>query len=257
METVLRGLTGIVTGAGTGIGAAISAELAANGLRVVLVGRRETVIKEQAERLIIAGGDALAVVADVRDYAQSEMVVAACLEHYGRLDVFVANAGIVDHDAIPTARPNLWQDVIATNVLGVLYGVRAAVPHMIDRGSGHIVVIASGSGRTTYVGEPAYVASKHAAIAFAGCLRLELAGEGIRVSVIEPGLVDTPLVHSHPFAIARNPGVTPLEPADCARAVRYVLEQPVGCNVFEVALMPTQQTGQLAPARLASRPSLE
>jgi NADP-dependent 3-hydroxy acid dehydrogenase YdfG len=253
MQTVLTGLTGlagVVTGAGTGVGAAVAEDLAGAGMRLVLVGRRADVIRDQTKRLVDAGAEAVAFPADVRDYAQMERAASACMDRFGRLDVLVANAAIVDHDPIPSADPGLWSDVITTNVLGVLYGVRAAVPHMVERGAGHIVIVASGSGRKTYVGEPVYVASKHATVAFADCLRMEVAEYGIRVSVIEPGLVETPLIHTHPFALTHNQGVIPLQPVDCARAVRYVLEQPPHVNVFEVALYPTTQTGvpQAPPA---------
>ena len=108
--------------------------------------------------------------------------------------------------------------MVATNVVGVMNGIRAALPGMLERRVGHIVVIASVSGRVTYTGESAYVASKHATIAFADCLRQEVARAGIRVSVIEPGLVETPLIHVYPGALDMVPDVTPLAPDDIARA---------------------------------------
>jgi NADP-dependent 3-hydroxy acid dehydrogenase YdfG len=112
---------------------------------------------------------------------------------------------------------------------------------MERQGSGHLVVLSSASGRVTYVGEPAYVASKHATVAFADCLRQEMAPRGIRVSVIEPGLVETPLIHVYPGALEMIPDVVPLAPADVARAVRFVVEQPAEVNVFEIVIRPTGQ----------------
>jgi NADP-dependent 3-hydroxy acid dehydrogenase YdfG len=103
------------------------------------------------------------------------------------------------------------------------------------------VVIASVSGRVTYTGESAYVASKHATVAFADCLRQEVAAAGIRVSLIEPGIVETPLIHVYPDALDLGPSVVPLEPMDVARAVRFVLEQPANVNVAEIVLRPTAQ----------------
>ena len=103
------------------------------------------------------------------------------------------------------------------------------------------MIVASISGRVTYTGESAYVASKHATIAFADCLRQEVAGSGIRVSVIEPGLVETPLIHVYPGALDMVPDVTPIAPEDVARAVRYILEQPAGVNVSELVIRPTSQ----------------
>ena len=237
----LEGRTAIITGAGTGIGAAVARDLAGSGVKVVLVGRRAGLIEGVAEEIRRQGGRATAIPADVRDFAEVERVVRTATDLYGPVDVFVANAAIADCGPIDTADPDLWRDVITTNVLGVLFGVRAALPGMLARGSGHIVIVASASGRVTYVGEPAYVASKHATVAFADCLRQEVAARGIRVSVIEPGMVETPLIHVYPEANDLVPDVTPLPPEDIARAVRYVLEQPAYCNVFELVLRPTSQ----------------
>jgi NADP-dependent 3-hydroxy acid dehydrogenase YdfG len=178
---------------------------------------------------------------DVRRFADLERAVGRAIDRWGRLDVLVANAAIADFGPIADADPELWRDVIETNVLGVMFAVRAALPHMLTAGSGHIVITASGSGRVTYVGEPAYVASKHATVAFADCLRQEVATAGIRVSLIEPGLVETPLIHVYPGSNDMVGEVDALSPDDIARAVRYVLEQPAGVNVFEVLIRPTGQ----------------
>lgn len=241
MSASLAGRTAIITGAGTGIGAATAEELGRLGMRVVLVGRRADVVEAEAARLLAAGIDARAMAGDVRDFATLEAIVARTVEAYGRVDTFVANAAVADFGPIDVADPALWHDVITTNVLGVLYSARAILPQMYAQGGGHIVIVASGSGRTTYVGEPAYVASKHAVVAFADCLRMEVTPRGVRVSVIEPGLVETPLIHVFPEADALVEGVIPLQPVDIARAIVYVLEQPAHVNVFEIALRPTTQ----------------
>lgn len=241
MNTELRGKVAIITGAGTGIGAATARDLAAAGARVVLTGRRAGLLEEQVAAITGAGGEAWAMAADVREFDQVEAIVSRTVERYGRLDIFVANAAIADFGPIDTADPALWADVITTNVLGVLYGVRAALPRMKAQGSGHIVIVSSGSGRVTYVGEPAYVASKHATVAFAECLRQEVAPLGIRVAVIEPGLVETPLIHLYPEANDMLPGVVALDPAEIAQCIRFVLERPPHVNLFEVLVRPTSQ----------------
>jgi NADP-dependent 3-hydroxy acid dehydrogenase YdfG len=241
MDTTLAGRVAIITGAGTGIGAATAQELGRRGMRVVLVGRREAVIGEVADRLRSEGVDATAIAADVREFADQARVVAATVERHGRIDVFVANAAVADYGPVDTADPAIWHDVITTNVLGVLYGARAVLPTMYAQGSGHVVIVSSGSGRHTYVGEPAYIASKHATVAFAECLRLEVAPRGLRVTVIEPGLVETPLIHVWEGSDDLVTGVIPLAPADCARAILYAIEQPPSCTVFEIALRPTSQ----------------
>jgi NADP-dependent 3-hydroxy acid dehydrogenase YdfG len=241
MTSNLENKVAIITGAGTGIGAAIARDLAAAGTTVVLVGRRPGPLHGQVAAIEAAGGRARAESADVRQFDAVEAVVERTVERFGRLDVFVANAAVADFGPIDTADPAVWRDVIETNVLGVLFGVRAALPQMKRQGDGHLVIVSSGSGRVTYVGEPAYVASKHATVAFADCLRQEVAPLGIRVAVIEPGLVETPLIHVYPEAEDLVPGVTPLSPEDVARSVRFVLEQPRHCNVFEILLRPTSQ----------------
>jgi NADP-dependent 3-hydroxy acid dehydrogenase YdfG len=238
---MIEAKTAVITGAGSGIGAAIAQELGGRGVRIGLVGRRRALLEEQQQALAEAGGNSVVLPADVRDFADVEAAVTRAVEQMGRVDVFVANAAVADYGPVDQADPALFEDVIVTNVLGVLYSARAVLPQMYRQGRGHIVIIASGSGRSTYVGEPAYIASKHAVIAFADCLRMEAAPRGVRVSVIEPGLVETPLIHVYPEAESLVEGVIPLQPADVARVVTFVLEQPAHCNVFEVALRPTTQ----------------
>jgi NADP-dependent 3-hydroxy acid dehydrogenase YdfG len=170
-----------------------------------------------------------------------ERAVAAARTRFGSLDIFIACAGIAEVGRISAADPALYRDVVLTNVVGVMNGIRAALPQMLERSAGHIVVIASVSGRVTYSGESAYVASKHAAVAFADCLRQEVAADGIRVSLIEPGVVETPLIHVYSDALDVVPGVVPLDPMDVARTVRFVLEQPANVNVAEVVIRPAGQ----------------
>lgn len=231
----------IITGAGSGIGAATAEAFGRSGMRLVLVGRREELIRSVADRLQAAGVEALPVVADVREFADQARVVSTTLERFGRVDIFVANAAVADFGPVHEADPAMFHDVITTNVLGVLYGARAVLPAMYERGSGHVVIVSSGSGRSTYVGEPAYVASKHATVAFADCLRMEASPKGVRVTVIEPGLVETPLIHVWEGSDDLVVGVTPLQPADVARAIVFAVEQPASVTVFEIALRPTSQ----------------
>jgi NADP-dependent 3-hydroxy acid dehydrogenase YdfG len=237
----LDGLVGVITGAGSGIGAAIARDLGSAGMRLVLVGRRLEPLAERAAEVEARGGSAVAVSADMRNYEDADRAIGVALERWGKVDVLIPNAAIADYGPIAQADPALLRDVVETNLIGVIFAVRAALPHMEARRSGHIAIVSSASGRVTYVGEPAYVASKHGTVAFAECLRQEVAATGIRVSLIEPGLVETPLIHVYPEANDLVPGVIALDPDDVARAVRYVLEQPDNVNVFEVLLRPTGQ----------------
>jgi NADP-dependent 3-hydroxy acid dehydrogenase YdfG len=240
--TALRGRTALITGGGTGIGAATARELADAGAHVAIVGRRDAPLGDVARSIELDGGRCLAISADVRDYQQLAAAVERTVAELGGLDILVANAARVDHGPVDVADPALWADVITTNVLGVLYSVRAALGHLYAAdGRGHVVVVASASGRVTYVGEPAYVTSKHAVVAFADCLRKETAGRGVRVSVLEPGIVDTPFIDWEAVRPLMPAEVEPLQAADCARVIRFMLEQPANVGVNEVVMRPAAQ----------------
>jgi NADP-dependent 3-hydroxy acid dehydrogenase YdfG len=240
MQGALQNRAVLITGGGSGIGAATCRELARAGARVAILGRRQALLDEVAAEVTAAGGTCMVIAGDVRDYSQVERAVNAVVERLGGLDVLVANAAMVDHGPIDQADPARWADLIATNVLGVMFAVRAALPTMYRSGHGHVLVVASASGRVTYVGEPAYVTSKHAVVAFADCLRKETAARGVRVTVLEPGLVDTPFIDWE--AVREHvPGVTPLEPEDCARVIRFALEQPPNVALNEIVIRPADQ----------------
>jgi NADP-dependent 3-hydroxy acid dehydrogenase YdfG len=230
----------LITGGGTGIGAATAEELAGIGLRIVVVGRRPEPLQQVVAHIEGRGGQAIACPADVVDYAAVEEVVKRAVECYGRLDLVVANAAVHDVSSVDGGDPARWSRLIQTNVVGVLNVVRAALPHMYRRGSGHVVVVSSVSGRVTYVGETAYVASKHATTAFADCLRQEASPRGIRVTLVEPGLVDTPMA-DNPYAAELMKTVEPLTPADCARAIRFAFEQPPNVAINEIVMRPLGQ----------------
>lgn len=241
-ETPLSDRVALITGGGSGIGAATALELAGAGVAVAIVGRRPENLATIANAIRGSGGRCLELPGDVREFGEVESAVERTVGEFGRLDILVANAARVDHDPIDIADPSLWRDVIQTNVLGVMFAVRACLPRMLAEGRGDVVVVASASGRTTYVGEPAYVASKHATVAFADSLRKEVAGRGVRVMVIEPGLVDTPFIDW--TAVRRLlPDVEPLQPEDCARVIRFALEQPARLALNEILIRSTTQGG--------------
>jgi NADP-dependent 3-hydroxy acid dehydrogenase YdfG len=236
----LEGLIGVVAGAGTGIGAAVARELGDAGMRLVLVGRGIEPLAERSAKSGVGEGDSVAISAVASDNAAVDRAIGRALERWGRLDVLVQDADVGDFGPMVQTGPSLQPDAMETNLLGVIFAVRAALPHMKARGAGHIVIISSESGRVKHRDEPAYAVSSHSIVSFADCLRTEVASEGIRVSLIEPGLVETPL-HVYPEAQHPVAGVMPLDPDDIARAVKYVVEQPDNVNVFEMMLRPTGQ----------------
>jgi NADP-dependent 3-hydroxy acid dehydrogenase YdfG len=228
----------IVSGAAGGIGAAVSRELAAGGARVGLLDR-------DADRLDQAvhacGPTAYGIQADITDFAAVRAAVAEFVRRWGAVDVVVACAGVHDQSTLDAGDPAWWRPVLETNVLGVAHLIRATLPGMYRRRQGHIVVVASVSGRVTYQGESLYVASKHAAVALVDCLRQEASPRGVRTTLIEPGLVDTSMLQDNAFADGLLETVTPLRPEDCARAVRFALDQPPNCAVNEIVLRPVGQ----------------
>ena len=236
----LDGLVGVVTGAGTGIGAAVARELGDAGMRLVLVGRGIEPLAERSAEGGVGGGDLVAISAVASDNAAVGRAVGRAVERWGRLDVLVQDADGGDFGPMVQADPALQPDAMEANLLGVITAVRAALPHMKTRGAGHIVIVSSETRRVTGAGEQAHVASGGGIVAFTDCLRREVASEGIRVSLIEPGLVATPL-HVYPEAQHPVGGVMPLDPNDIARAVKYVVEQPDNVNVFEMMVCPTGQ----------------
>jgi len=234
-------MAGLVTGAASGIGAAICVEVAAQGARVALVDRSPLGMDAQVERLKSDGCDAISVVADVTDFQAMDGVAKRCLQAFGRIDFVVANAGVASTDSMIDGDTSRWRTILETNVLGAAYTVRAVLPTMRSKRSGHIILMASLSGRETYVGEPIYIASKWALVGLGHSLRKEVQQLGIKVTLVEPGLVDTPMARSNPFAHALFGQLDPLDPADVARVVAFSLAQPPHVLLSEIALKPAHQ----------------
>lgn len=230
----------VITGGGTGIGAATAEELAASGVSVVIIGRRPNPLHEVAERIRAKGGVAVDLPADISDWKAIEQSAREVLDRFGQIDLLVPNASIHDVSLIADGDPLYWKELIEINVVGLFNTVRAFLPSMLEHGSGHVIVVSSLSGRTTYVGEATYVASKHAQVAWVDCLRQEVSPKGIRVTIVEPGMVETPMIENE-FAQELKKSVTPLDAVDCARAIRFIFEQPANCAINEWAMRPIQQ----------------
>ena len=238
----LRGQVALVTGASSGIGEAIAEALALRGVRVTLAARRVDRLEALAERLRRqeGAGETQVVACDVREEEQVKAAVDKTLERWGQLDLLIANAGFgyraptVDGD---TAR---WKDMVVTNVYGLLLTLKHGVKPMLERKSGHVVVMSSIAGRVTTAGGGAYCGSKAAASAIADALRMEVASQGIAVTAIEPGVVISEFqqVAGYTPDIVANmlKGGAPLYPPDIARAVVYVCEQPETVTVGELTI---------------------
>ena len=234
--------TAVVTGASSGIGGATARLLAREGYNVVLAARREDRLEDLAAEL---GGSALAVPTDVADPEACETLVSRAVETFGSVDVLVANAGLGLYGPIAEGNPDDWRVMFEVNVLGVLHAARAATRHMLDRGSGDVVFVSSLAGRRIPRADGAiYAATKHALVAIAEGLRVEVNTKGIRVISVEPGLVRTEFPNSS-FPSAEEyyaqKDFSPLEVEDIAGAVLYAIQQPPNVSINEILIRPTAQ----------------
>ena len=238
---MLAGKTVIVTGASSGIGEATARLLAREGCNVVLAARREDRLTALATEL---GEGTLAAPTDVTDPAACAALVARAVERFGSLEILVNNAGLGLYGSVVEGDPEDWRQMFGVNVLGVLYTTRAAVRHMLARGSGDVVFVSSLAGRRVPAADgTVYAATKHAITAVAEGLRMDH-DRGVRVINVEPGLVRTEFPeNSYPDAeeYYAEKGFVPLEAEDVAAAVVYAVSQPARVSVNEVAVRPTEQ----------------
>jgi NADP-dependent 3-hydroxy acid dehydrogenase YdfG len=231
----------VITGAGSGIGAACAVEFARLAARLVLASLPTPGLQDTLRAVETSGGEGVAVEMDVRDPEAVRALIDGAVERYGCIDFLLANAGVADQELASEADPAVWQRLIETNLLGVMYCVRYALPHMLRQKSGHILLMASSSGRDAYVGEPAYIASKFGVVGFGHSVRKEVAASGIRVTLIEPGAVDTPLTRGAPKVRPLIESIDPLLPEDVARAVVFAFQQPPHVLINELTLRPLNQ----------------
>lgn len=228
----LQGKTAIITGASSGIGAAIAKVLSGEGANVVLAARRIDKLKEVEQVISSQGnGKALAVRTDISNREDVENLVKKVEEAFGSIDVFVNNAGQMLSAAVQSGKVEEWESMIDVNIKGVLYGINAVLPSMLERSSGHIVNIASVSGLEVTKTSTVYSATKFAVRAISTGLEKELARTGVRVTNISPGMVDTRLSKS-------SSDRKKLEAEDIAKAVMYAVTQPDYVNVNEITVRP-------------------
>ena len=192
------------------------------------------------------GGDrALAVPTDVTDPTACEALVSRAVERFGSVDVLVANAGLGLYGSIPDGDPEDWRRMFEVNVLGVLHATRAAVRHMLDRGSGDIVIVSSLAGRRVPTADgTVYAATKHALTAVAEGLRMDVSARGVRVINVEPGLVRTEFPESTSQSAEQfyaEKEYSPIEAEDVAAAILYAVEQPPRVSISEIIVRPTEQ----------------
>src|SRR3954464_14607781 len=221
----------VITGASTGIGAATARRAVEFGHRVVLAARSEDKLTSLAEEL---GGEetAIAVRCDVTNWDDHQALVETTLDRFGRLDAYFANAGFGAKRGFLEETVEHWKSMIDTNVLGTALSIRSALGHFRRHNSGHFILTSSVAGRRTLAGS-LYSATKHAVTAMGEALRGEVADTDVKVTLIEPGMVDTPFFDNRPSGA--------LEADDIARAVMFALTQPPHVDVNEILIRPIHQ----------------
>jgi NADP-dependent 3-hydroxy acid dehydrogenase YdfG len=243
----LKDKVAVITGASSGIGEATAEALAAEGAAVVVAARREDRLEDLVERIEGNGSRALAVSCDVTDEDQAHDLVRKAKEEFGRVDIVVNNAGVMQLSKVEKSLSDEWRRMFDINVLGLLYVTDAAIQVMKEQGSGHLVNISSLASRGTRPALGVYSGTKTAVNVISEALRQELQGDNIRVTIIEPGAVKTELPDHITDEEAREgissllAGLDPLQPEDIAAAIAYCVTQPERVSINEMLIRPTQQ----------------
>lgn len=247
MAQKLTGKVALITGASSGIGEATALALAAEGATVAISARREDRLQDLVKRISAMGGKAYPLVSDVAEEDQANEMVQKTKRELGRVDILVNNAGVMLLGKIEGANTEDWRRMINTNVLGLMYATHAVLPIMKQQNSGHIINISSVAGRVAHEGSGVYNASKFGVVAFSEALRQEVLKYHVRVTIIEPGAVDTELTQHITDESAKKAAqnmyssMTALQSEDIAAAILYAVTQPERVDVNEILIRPTEQ----------------
>ncbi|MEI6447339.1 MAG: SDR family NAD(P)-dependent oxidoreductase [Actinomycetes bacterium] len=245
----LAGRAAAVTGASSGIGEATALALSEAGAAVALGARRVDRLEALAERINSAGGKAVAIECDVADEQSAHAFVKGAAQQLGRLDILVNNAGVMLLGPLEGADTDEWRRMVDVNLLGLLYCTQAAMPHLRDGGHGHVVNVSSVAGRTASAFVGVYNATKWAVTGFSEALRQEAAHSKIRVTCVEPGLVETelPTHNTNPLVLQSIEKMKEdigevLQSEDIAAAILHAVTAPQRVNVNEVLIRPSGQS---------------
>ncbi|MFI1864736.1 SDR family oxidoreductase [Streptomyces jumonjinensis] len=246
MPSALQGKVALITGASSGIGEATARALAAEGAAVAIAARRVDRLRALGEELTAAGAKVHVLELDVADQQAVDEAVRSTVEALGGLDILVNNAGVMLLGPVEDADTSDWHRMIETNLLGLMYMTRAALPHLL-RSRGTVVQMSSIAGRVVVRNAAVYQATKFGVNAFSETLRQEVTERGVRVVVIEPGTTDTELrghITHAPTKAAYEERISKmrkLQSADIAEAVRYAVTAPPHATVHEIFIRPTDQ----------------
>jgi NADP-dependent 3-hydroxy acid dehydrogenase YdfG len=248
----LHGKIVFITGASSGIGEATARAFAAEGARLLLAARRMSKLEQLKPELLQAGAAEVHLLElDVRERAKVESSVAALPAAWQAIEVLINNAGLSRGlDKLYEGDPEDWDEMIDTNVKGLLYVTRAVVPGMVERGSGHIVNLGSTAGEITYPKGAVYCATKAAERSINDGLRQDVLGTPVRVTSVDPGMVETAFSEVRfrgdtERAAKVYQGVTPLTPADIADAILWAVTRPAHVNIARILMTPVDQANSL------------
>ncbi|MGW2711748.1 SDR family NAD(P)-dependent oxidoreductase [Streptomyces sp. NPDC001356] len=253
MTARLKNTVALVTGASSGIGEATARGLAAEGAAVAVLGRRRARLEALADALRADGGTALVVEADITDRQQAASALESVVAELGRLDTVVNNAGFMGVGQAVDSPLEEWEHMLEVNVQGLLYVTHAALPHLVraaqdsPRGVADLVNISSTAGRVARPGTAVYNLTKFGVNGFTEALRQELSQKRVRVSVVEPGTVDTELSTHLRDGVRQGveqqiAGMEPLRPEDIADAVSYIVTRDRRVAVNEILVRAAEQT---------------
>lgn len=240
MKQSVAGKVAVVTGASSGIGLATARLLASEGARLALVARSSDKLEALAREL---GRDSVSLPTDLRQPAEVDRMIGASIEHFGRIDILIANAGAYIPGDIVDGDPDRWDEMISLNVNSVIRAVRAALRHMIERRSGDIIVTSSVSGHQAIHWEPVYSATKHAVQSFVHGVRRQAAPHGVRVGAIAPGIVLNELwgVTDAAEIDRRAAAHEGLRSEDVAEAMLFMLTRPPNVTIRDLVMLPQNQ----------------
>jgi serine 3-dehydrogenase len=246
----------LVTGASSGIGAATAVALAAEGARLIIAARRTERLEELADSIKTGhGADCLPITLDVRHEEEVAETLGKLPAEWQAVDILVNNAGLSRGlNPLHEGLIDDWDEMIDTNVKGLLYVTRAILPGMVARGRGHVVHIGSVAGRDPYAGGAVYCGSKAAVAMIGRAMKIDLLGSGVRVTTVEPGMVETEfsVVRFHGDAERAQKvyqGLQPLAPEDVADSIIWAVTRPLHVNVQDILLLASAQ----ATATMAHR----
>jgi hypothetical protein len=248
----LKGKIVFITGASSGIGAATTLAFAAQGARLLLAARRAEKLAQVASLALEGGSPAVhSIHLDVRSYRAVQEAVDSLPSEWAEIDILVNNAGLSRGlDKLYAGKIEDWDEMIDTNVKGLLYVTRAVVPGMVERGAGHVIDLGSTAGYITYANGAVYCATKAAEKSISEGLKIDLMGTAVRVTSVDPGMVKTDFSRvrfrgDEERAAKIYANITPLEPEDIADAIVWAATRPAHVNIHTIVLTTIDQANSL------------